>query len=117
MLKLRESLRWSFGLLSCLFALVSVSTISTLVLRIHKYGVLPPIDRLSAHSQFFAIFFALLARLVFVLPLAFTFLFGIAWWKLRHSKPSARGWAIAASLAVLLLCTVVIFAQVYIRHN
>jgi Zn-dependent protease len=44
----------------------------------------------------------LLAQFIFVLPVILAALNGIAWWALRTCRKSARMWALAASLSLLL---------------
>lgn len=40
--------------------------------------------------------------LLFAMPPVAGWLYGMAWWKLKRGRPSGRGWAIAASVAILV---------------
>ncbi len=101
MLKLRKFLCGCFGFLALLFLVISAGTLPSLVFRIHEYGLLPPVH--SARVPLIAaICLGVLARLVLALPLVLSVLYGMAWWSVKRGKASARGWAIAASLAILL---------------
>ncbi len=112
MLVLRKLLCNCFGFLSFVFAVVSVFTIWSLLFRIHKYGFLPP-THTTKIPFFLAIVFAVLARFVLAMPLVLAVLYGTAWWKVREGKPAARGWAIAASLAMILLSVPMFIAAFY----
>jgi hypothetical protein len=48
------------------------------------------------------------------MPLALAALYGMAWWTAKKGKSSSRGWAIAASLAMLLLSIPLLIAGYYI---
>jgi hypothetical protein len=43
-----------------------------------------------------------LSRLIFALPLILGLLYGMAWWTVKNGRRSGRGWAIAASVVMLL---------------
>jgi len=47
------------------------------------------------------------------MPLVLLVLFAMAWWTIRSGKPSGRGWAIAASIAILVQILPVIAVTVY----
>jgi hypothetical protein len=70
-------------------------------MRIHKQGLLPPIHSTKLPLAL-AVVIAVLARLVLLMPVGLAFLYGMAWWKVRNGKPTARLWAIAASLSMVL---------------
>jgi len=50
-----------------------------------------------------SMFLHVLIIILRVTPVVLAFLYGMAWWTVKTAKPSGRGWAIAASLAILLL--------------
>jgi hypothetical protein len=55
-----------------------------------------------------------LSRLVLAIPLALGFIYGMAWWTTKKGRKSARSWAIAASLTMLLLSVPLMFATYYV---
>jgi len=100
MLTLRKLLRACFANAALIYLIASCS-------------VLPVLFRMRASNQQFLEdaprtptvvenLLRLLAQFIFVLPVILTALNGMAWWALRTGKKSARLWALAASLSLLL---------------
>jgi hypothetical protein len=112
MLKLRKFLCWCFGFLSLNFLAISAVMIPRLLSSIHQYGfsVGPHHRELPAGA---ALIFVVLAKLVLALPLVLAIVYGAAWWTVKRGKRSARWWAIAASLAMLLLSIPLMVAAFY----
>lgn len=104
MLKLRNLLCKSFGLLAALFSLVAYLQISEFVQHVRSRGFLPPATglQISPSLILFKVALWVLADLVHLMPLILAILYGMAWWSVRRKKPSGRGWALAASIAMVL---------------
>src|ERR1022692_4368678 len=115
MLRLRRFLCSCFGFFALIFAVASAGTIPSLVLRIQKQGVLPPIHA-TRMPLALAIFIAVLASVVLLMPVFLAFLYGIAWWKVRSGNPAGRLWAIAARLSMILQCIPLFFIE-YLAWN
>ncbi len=117
MLKLRKAMCRCFRFLAMVSLLVSFFSLLHLFRPIHPHG-LSHGTRSPAHSDLLlSMFFHVLIIILRVTPVAMAFLYGMAWWKVKTVKPSGRGWAIAASLAILLLVfpfsTVTYYAFLY----
>jgi hypothetical protein len=104
MIKLRKFLCTCFAQVALLFLLVSVGTTP----RMFTLGEGASTGNFQSNAgndfslQLAAIFFHLLARVIFALPLILAALYGMAWWTVKTGKPSGRWWAIAASIAMVL---------------
>ena len=59
----------------------------------------------------------LLAQLIFVLPVLLAVLNGMAWWTLRTGKKSARMWALAASISLLLTGIALLALDLYLNSR
>jgi Peptidase family M50 len=100
--KFRKLLVGVFSFVASLEILISIVAIPALVGLIKgslgnqsifdPYG---PAARLSESVLLTA------CALLFAMPPVAGLLYGMAWWKLRRGRPSGRGWAIAASVAIL----------------
>ncbi len=100
--RLRKFLCSCFGFLAFIFTSVSILTITRLVFEIRRGGLLPPIHTTRVSFPV-ALLIAVLARLVLIMPLALAVPCGMAWWKIKNGKASARRWAITASIAMIVL--------------
>jgi hypothetical protein len=110
MLKLRKFLCACFGNLALVFILVSISTVSRLFHSYHARGLLSSTPGAIHHNKLLSIFLVVLLIIIRVLPPLVALLNGMAWWTVRKGKASGRGWAIAASLSLILL-SIPIFAS------
>jgi hypothetical protein len=94
MSKLRAFLCGSFGFLASVFLFISISTVPKL---------LPFSHAASSVLATRGIVAMLVDKLILSMPLVLAVCCGMAWWRVKAGKRSGRGWAIAASLALLLL--------------
>jgi len=92
-----------FRFLALLFVVVSISTLSLLFRPSHAHNILPGTQSPAGPGNLLSIFLHLLIGVLRVTPTLLAFLYGMAWWRLKAGKASGRSWAIAASLAILLL--------------
>jgi hypothetical protein len=102
MLKLRRFLCACFGNFALVFIIVSITTVPRLFHYYHARGILSPTPGAIYHNKPVSIFLIVLLITILVSPLLVAFLNGMAWWTVRKSETSARGWAIAASLSLIL---------------
>lgn len=117
-LKLRKSLLGLFPYVAALYAIASVGTVSRLLheaTAAHGFSVS---HNLSPARQGLSVALFALSRVILAIPPVIAFLYAMAWWKLRTGKPSGRGWAIVASVAMLAQ-TIPLDAGTYlmIRHG
>jgi hypothetical protein len=102
MLKLRRFLCGFFGSIALFFLIVSFGSVKNLLdfsRGFDMYGEWP-YETLTEKLISIAAF--VLGMFIIAIPLVMTFLNGMAWWRIKKGKPSARGWAIAASLSLIL---------------
>jgi hypothetical protein len=62
----------------------------------------------------------LLSRFVRLIPLLMAVVYGTAWWTLKHRRPSARAWSIAASILVVISTAALFAARLLLwpaRHH
>lgn len=104
MLRLRNFLCGSFRFLTTIFSLVACLTIYGLV--VHDHGRSLSLGASGMHRSealtVSRVVLWLLADMVRLIPLMLAVLYGMAWWSVRKKKPFARGWALAASIAMVL---------------
>lgn len=98
--KLRKFLGACFGYFAAIFFLVSLSTVPSIFRFHHEPIQLGP--NLSPLLAALAPFLVVLSDLILAIPPVLAAIFGMSWWTLRFGKPSARRWALVASVAVLL---------------
>lgn len=103
MLKLRKFLCGCFAFMAPLFLFVSASTIPSLFSRANSFHF--PVEAGGAlfSMRLTAILLQFLAIMILVMPLVLGVLYGMAWWAIRKGKATGRRWAIAASVAMLVL--------------
>jgi len=102
MLKLRKFLCGCFGFLAVTYGVVALSTVPT-IFRFSDFYGFPLIDSsLNYPESALSIILLLLAKFVLAMPLVLAFLFGMAWWKTKQWKNTSKGWAIAASIGLIL---------------
>src|ERR1035438_10394865 len=106
MLKLKKLLCWWFGLQAIVFSLPAVFAIVYFLHPINPHGP-PPTIR------------SLVIWCAYVLLLAFPS--GMAWWTVKKGKAFARGWAITASIEMILLSLLPVILMnlpaAYQRHS
>jgi Zn-dependent protease len=101
MIKFRRFLCACFGNIALLFLLVSFSTLPRVFHLPQASGVPYPDQPLDEKIILITLLAQILARLIFLQPVLVSFLYGMAWWKVKQGKPSGRGWAIAASILMI----------------
>jgi len=102
MLKIRKFLFGCFGFLSLVFFLISFGSIPNLVRFAREFATESPTpQRTLAKSIIIGVVFVM-SLLIIATPLIVTFINGMAWWTIRKGKGTARGWAIAACLTLIL---------------
>ena len=100
MFTLRKLLRACFANAALIYAVASCSLIP-LLFQMHASNRVF-LDNALRTPTLLENLLLLLAQFIFILPVLLTALNGIAWWALRTGKKSARIWALAASLSLLL---------------
>jgi hypothetical protein len=80
----RKLLGWGFGIVSVILSIGSVVDLRWTLIR--RHGTLSPRSIMA-----------------FCFSVSFALIFGMAWWTTWKTKPSARNWGIASSLAILLI--------------
>lgn len=110
MLKLQRFLRGCFANVALVFFAVSVP-------------ILPALFRTSlphARARFFTeppalrslgVLLIALQYLILLMPPLVAIVNSVAWWKLKHAERGARGWALAASISLLLLSAPLVAAD------
>ncbi|HEV2324441.1 MAG TPA: site-2 protease family protein [Terracidiphilus sp.] len=118
MLQFRKFLcRW-FGFLAALFAFVSFFTVRSAFTLLDAHRDLARLGSDAGPSRTGFILLLILARLVLLMPLPLAVCYGMAWWSVKKQSPALRGWAIAASIAMLVqaIPLVVLGALIIIHH-
>ena len=96
--KLRRFLSGCFGFFAISFLLAAITTVP-LASRISGAPLALRSHAISPQGQWALLS---LSKFIFVLPLFLGYLFAMAWWTTRKGKPSARAWALGASLLITL---------------
>jgi len=117
MLKLRKFLCGCFGLLALLYLPFSVSTIPALLYSPKINGLLPVTPAGFAFWRFIALFYREFARIMLATPLLLGLLYGMVWWTFKEGRTSARSWAIAASLASILMSLPILVTTIYLSSH
>ena len=112
MVKLRKFLCGCFGFLTLVFLGVSAATVPQAMNPTDQHQLLAALQQRRLDSGY-AIFVEAFVTLVLAMPLLLGVLYGIAWWTVKKGKSSARGWAIAASLVLILLSIPLLIAEFY----
>lgn len=102
MLKLRKFLCGCFGYLALIFFIISFGSVPNLLRFIHGIGIENALPSITLTQKIISIVISVLASLIIAIPLLVTFLNGIAWWAVKNGKASGRGWAISASLSLII---------------
>jgi hypothetical protein len=101
--------------------MVSVSVLLRFFHSTHPQGFSPATHGPDPSHLLLYDFFHALARLLRLMPIVLAILYGMAWWTIRKGKSSGRGWAIAASVAMLILTVpfsvVVYYSFLYAPHR
>ena len=113
MLKFRKFLCACFGNVALLFAVVSCEMVPHLLRASHWRDFQRTVGTTNPAFRADSFILLLLSELIFLLPPLIAGLFAMAWWALRRGKPSSRRWAIAASVAMLVLCVPLLVAIAY----
>jgi hypothetical protein len=101
-LKLRKFLCGCFGGFALLFLFVSFGTLPFLLNISKEFAFDDTLPTTTPFEKIIFFFAAALVSLILLSPLLVTFLNGMAWWTIKQKKASARGWAIAASLTLIV---------------
>jgi Zn-dependent protease len=108
MLNLRRFLCGCFGFLSLFFFFVSFCSVPNLVRYVRDYAPVSPSPRLSLAKTIIITVAYVLGGLIIAIPLIVAFINGMAWWTIRKGKVTARGWAIAACIMLILASSLLI---------
>jgi len=100
---LRKFLRGCFANAAALYAVVSLSTVPTLFRASHPRAM-AQFWHQNLGLRILAVLLLGLSDLIYLFPPILAVIFGFAWWTLKTGKPSARRWAIAGSIAMLISC-------------
>src|ERR1700741_937371 len=95
---LRNFLRGCFGYASVIFLIAAFGTVPAIF---SGYGS-PHVHHSPRPLTFSEISLLGASKFILLLPLALTYVNGMAWWNLRSRKPSGRLWALVASFSILL---------------
>lgn len=98
-----------FGNFALVFIMVSTATVPRLFHSYYARGILSSTPGAIHHNKPLSIFQIVLLTIILVSPAFVAFLNGMAWWTVKKGKTSARGWAIAASLS-LIISSIPVFA-------
>lgn len=101
--RLRGFLRICFGYFTLIFLAVSIFTVRSMF-WMHSSPYAWP---LHPHRQLASIALLALSYFVRIIPILMAVIYGTAWWTLKHGMRSARNWAIAASILMLLFAAFV----------
>ena len=117
--RLRSFLRICFGYLTLISLVVSIFMVRNL-LWMHQQS--RPFAWPSHDSrQLASLTLLALSRLVLFFPLILAGVYGTAWWTLKHGRRSARSWAIAASILLILSTAALVTARLTLwpagRHH
>ena len=116
MLQIRKLLCNGFGFLSIVFFLVSLSSGPSLLISNDKHGLFhahASAPRAGIFGVFFPGIFVVLTKLVFAIPSVLGVLYAMAWWTVKRGRPSARGWSLVASYAVVVLAIPFLIVSAY----
>jgi len=102
MIKFRRFLCACFGNIALLFLLVSFSTLPRVFHVLQPSDLRYPDQPLDEKAILVMLLAQTLARLIYLQPVLVCFLYSMAWWTVRRGKASGRGWAIAASIVMIL---------------
>jgi Zn-dependent protease len=100
MLTLRKLLRACFANAALIY-LISSCTLLPALVRMHSENR-RFLDDSPQSTTLLQSILLLLSQFIFVIPVLLAAFNGIAWWSLRTGRKSARAWALAASLSLLL---------------
>ena len=107
---LQKLMRSSFGYAAIIFGAVFVTLVPVIV------GSPLPHATSRFHAYTFGLLLIAMRELILVMPPVVAIVNGMAWWALRKSTPSARRWAIAASISILVLSAPFFVADVVIMQ-
>ena len=99
---LRKFLCSCFGFCSVIYLFAACSAVASMFHTQSAFHSLPSTHSSALHSPFVTATLLSLGELIRAMPLVLGILYGMAWWKVRRGKASGRGWAIAASLVMVL---------------
>jgi hypothetical protein len=102
MIKLRRFLCGCYGGLALLFLFVSFGSVKNLLQFSSQFGIDNEMYSYTPTQKIITIIASVLGMLIIAIPLVVTFINGMAWWTVRNGKASGRGWAIAASISLIL---------------
>jgi hypothetical protein len=113
MLKLRKFLCGWFGFLAVVFLMVSITSVPRMLHPLQPRGFPGSVQNTHV-SWALAIVLHVFIRLLQCMPLVLGAVYGMAWWTAKSGKRSARAWAIAASLGMLILSLPLLTALFFI---
>src|SRR5271157_651667 len=102
MLKLRRFMCGCFGNFALIFIIGSTVTVPRLFHIYHALGILSSTPGAIHHNKPISIVNVVFLITFLVSPPFVAFLNGMAWWTVKKGKTTARGWAIAASISLIL---------------
>jgi hypothetical protein len=102
MLKLRRFLCGCFGYIAAIYLFAAFFTIQSFFHPQAPYRSVPLTHDTTLPSPLISIILLALSKVIRVMPLVLGALYGMAWWTIKWGKVSGRGWAIAASLVMVL---------------
>lgn len=113
MLKLRKFLCGCFGYIAAIYLFAAFFTLQSLFHPHSTYHSVPLTHDTTLPSPLLSIILLALSNVIRVMPLVLGALYGVAWWTVKQGKASGRGWAIAASL-VMVLQTIPFFIVLFV---
>jgi hypothetical protein len=99
MQKLRSFIRSCFAYLAAIYLFASFGTIPAMI-RTHRDAAQYRQQGVSLSGV--NLFLIGLSYFIFLIPPLLAAIFGAAWWTLKRGMPSARRWALAASITMIL---------------
>jgi hypothetical protein len=101
----RRLLQWAFGFLALAFGLASVATLRRLPHLVAEFSLSGPSGGYANGSSYHSLVIFItegLALLIVCLPIPLAALYIATWWTLNTGKPSARAWALTASIVTVI---------------
>ena len=113
LLQLRKFLCGCYGAFTLLYIFVSFGTVPRIARFSQEIAINSIMPDRTPAQNILTIFVSALAMLILAIPLVVAFLNGMAWWTVKKGKTSARGWAIAASISLLLSSIPLVLPMIY----
>ena len=110
MLKLQRFMRGCFANAAFIFLSVAI-TLVPVIFRASPPHVTERFNAESLPMKGVSVLVLGLQYLLFLMPPIIGTLNALAWWKLKHAERGARGWALAASISLLLISAPLVVAD------